>query len=278
MFPAVMIDVGWPWWVTTLTAAVVVAVAALVALLTERAELRGAMAPVVVFGVAAAVAAPFVMSDSATTSGGMLGMSAAGEQSSETKGTPGESKVPPEATALPFTFFFTRYEFLGDPDSPHTVRYHSDGAVLTKSGDGSSITMTGRGSWDPYTGEAAGGGSFVMKNPAGATTTKGRWRATRFISFHQVAGFWGFPIMEELWQGPRGSPTFSGFLKLRVELDGVGNALLTAWCAMPEAVKAMNRDDDGITLVGPGFRFTNWKANQKGPWGGLMFYGPGRSR
>jgi hypothetical protein len=276
MLPAVMVDVDWPWWVTTLTAAAVVAVALVVAFLTSHAEVRGAMASVVVFGAAAAATAPFVMSDSAGMSGAMR-MPMAGGQAGETPLT-GASESSRAALALPFTFFFTRYEFVGDPESPHTVRYHSDGAVLSAAKDGSSVTMTGRGSWDPYTGDAVGGGSYVLKDAAGAVTARGSWRATRFISFDQFAGFWGFPIKEEFWQGPPGSPTFSGFLKLRVVLEGYGNGVLTAWCAMPEAAPAMGRDDDGIMLVGPGYRFTNWKANQKGPWGGLMFYGPGTSR
>ena len=100
---------------------------------------------------------------------------------------------------------------------------------------------------------------------------------TSFISFHQVAGWYGFRIRETGWQGPRGSPTFAGFLKLRVELRGYGSGTLTAWCAMPEAQKAMRRADDGITLVGPRLRFTNFDANVGRLEGGVMFYGSGAS-
>lgn len=272
MLPAVMVDLGWPWWVTTITALVVGGLAVLIALRSSRPEVRGAMTMLVAFGFGAAVSAPFVMSDSSADGGAMRVMSRDGQGSGAIEG-----EVPRGATRLPFTFFITRYEFLGDPNNPHTVRYHSDGAVLTKSADGSSVTLTGRGSWDANTARAAGGGTFVVEAASGAVAKRGAWRAKRFISFHQFAGFWGLPIKEELWQGPPGSRTFSGFLKLRVELEGYGSGVLTAWCAMPEAVRAMHRIDDGMTLVGPRFRFTNWKANIEGPWGGPMFYGPGSS-
>jgi hypothetical protein len=276
---AVMVDLGWPWWVTTIIAGALVLAAVLVLLRGRRAELRGAMVPLIVFGIGAAVIAPFVMSDSDEEAGAMVsmpGMSAAEQESLGGGSTTTLGAETPLVTKrLPFTFFFTRYEFLGDPNNPHTVRYHSDGTPLAKSPDGSTITMSGRGGWDPYSGRAAGGGSYVITEPAGAIAAKGTWRPTSFISFHQFAGWYGFRIRETGWQGPRGSPTFSGFLKLRVELRGYGSGTLTAWCAMPEA-QAMHRADDGITLVGPRLRFTNFDANV-GRGSGVMFYGPGAS-
>ncbi len=270
---AVMVDLGWPWWVTTIVAGALVLAAVLVLLRGRRAELRGAMVPLIVFGIVAAVIAPFVMSDPDEEAGAMGSMPSMSAAEQESMGT----ETPLVTKKLPFTFFFTRYEFLGDPDNPHTVRYHSDGTALAKSPDGSTITMSGRGSWDPGSSRAVGGGTYVITGPAGAIAAKGTWRVTSFISFHQFAGWYGFRIRETGWQGPRGSPAFAGSLKLRVEVDGYGSSTLAAWCAMPEALKAMRRAYDGITLVGPRLRFTNFDTNVGRLEGGVMFYGPGAS-
>ena len=46
---------------------------------------------------------------------------------------------------LPYTFFFTHYELLGDPNNPDGVRYHSNGKPSAKALDGSKVILTGKG-------------------------------------------------------------------------------------------------------------------------------------
>src|SRR3712207_6356085 len=72
----------------------------------------------------------------------------------------GTSMRPSKAAAQdpPYTFFFTHYEMLGDPDDPDGVRYHSDGEPFAEAPDGSRVTLSGRGGWDPYVRTAQGGG------------------------------------------------------------------------------------------------------------------------
>lgn len=277
--PAVMVDTGFPWWVTSTVAACVLATSALVFWRTSRSWLRGVVGTLAVQAVAAALLAPFLMSGEESwndsmgppassmggTAGDMMGASAA---ASPRRG----------ADALPFTFFFTRYEFLGDPNNPDGVRYHSDGIPIAKAPDGSTLILSGNGGWDPSTGQAEGGGEYLIEDAAGDVTAEGRWHAIRFVSFRQLSGFWDGPFREEGWQGPSGSTTFSGFLVLRVELERLGTALLTAWCVMPGANAPRAYTYDGIKLVGPRLRFTNFKANEGRLEGGVMFYGPGTRR
>lgn len=260
---ALTVDVGWPWWAITAIACGVV-VACLAGLVVSQSPAARAVAGLLAIeGVVIAIVAPFVMPDmnsneSAMTSRGS-GMSAKANPTRTTS-----------SSRMPFTFFFTRYE-----DNPSGSRFHSDGTPLAKAPDGSTITLTGHGGWDPYSGRATGGGTYVIENAGGTATAKGTWRATKFVSFRQVccfaAGKW------EGWQGPPGSTIFSGFLKVSVWLDGRGAGLLTAWCPMDAAAaRALHREDDGIALVGPHLSFTNFKANVASGQG-VMFYGPGSS-
>jgi hypothetical protein len=96
-----------------------------------------------------------------------------------------------QSTPPPFTFYLTHYELLGDMNNPSGVRYHSNGAPFAKARDGSSIAFTGQGAWDPASRRATGAGTYVIKNRSGAVKRKGTWRATRFISFRQLPGWWG---------------------------------------------------------------------------------------
>ena len=130
----------------------------------------------------------------------------------------------------PYTFFFTHYELLGDPDNPEGVRYHSDGKPFAKAPDGSKITLSGKGGWDPDSKTAEGGGKYTIKDKSGAVKAEGSWRVTDFGSFEQLDGWWGMgpEFKEEGWQGPPGSPSFSGFLKLNVHLENEGDGVLTA--------------------------------------------------
>ena len=184
---------------------------------------------------------------------------------------------------MPYTFFFTRYEMLGDPNNPHGVRYHNNGKPFAKAPDGSKVILTGRGKWNPKSKNAQGGGRYTIKAASGAVKAQGSWRVTDFSSFEQFGGWWGLgpDFKEKGWQGPPGSASFSGFLTLKVNLAGMGNGTLVAWCLMPEVLKRhphlANPDGhrgDGIALTGGKFNFTNFKENERGgpPYDGLMFY------
>jgi hypothetical protein len=157
-----------------------------------------------------------------------------------------------QSTPLPFTFYPTHYQLLGDANDPTGVRYHSRGRPFAKARDGSRIILTGQGGWDPVSARATGGVQYTIRGPRGAVKTRGTWRVTRFISFLQLAGWWGIPdFQEQGWQGPAGSASFSGFLKVRVKLEKRGAGVLTAWCLMPGVRMPGDHVSDGISLSGP---------------------------
>jgi hypothetical protein len=176
---------------------------------------------------------------------------------------------------LPFTFYLTHYELIGDMNNPSGVRYHSNGAPFAKARDGSSIAFTGQGAWDPASRRVTGTGGYVIKDRSGAVKAQGSWRATRFISFLQLPGWWGIQnFREEGWQGPPGSASFSGFLKLRVTLTGRGSGLLNLWCLMPEVPKPKGHVGDGLTFTSRQLKFTRFREQERG-LEGVMFYSPG---
>lgn len=254
----------WPWWVTTLIALSVAAVALLALWRSRRPAVRSVAALLAVQGVVLAVVAPLVMEDMSAT-GSMMRTAAMSPLDSALS----TEQQPADLGTLPFTFVFTRYEF---PDET-TVVYHEDGRVVAGAEDGSRIVLTGRGGWDPASRRAGGGGRFAVEDAGGKVVTRGAWRATRFISFLQLPG-WLPPEIRERGRPP-GSGSWSGVLKLAVSLDGGGRAVLEAWCVMSdEATKAARRRWDGMTLVGPGARFTNFRVNEDRIEGGVMFYGP----
>lgn len=183
------------------------------------------------------------------------------------------------AQNLPYTFFLTRYELGQSMDMSNMgrlerVRYHSDGQPFAKAPDGSSITMSGQGAWDPGSKRATGGGQYTVKDPSGAIKAQGAWRVTSFISFDKLSGWWNMPgLQEEGWQGPPGSTTFSGFLKLNVSLDNLGDGVLEVWCLMPGATKPGDHKSDGISLTGGPFNFSDYHEQEGArPPQGLMFY------
>jgi hypothetical protein len=269
----VTVTLPWPWWVTTAMALTVTTASLVVAWRVRSAPARAVAALLAVEGVVLAIVAPLVMPDMNST--GAMSLAAMSVRSEVLAGPA------PQTSDLPYTFFFTRYEFFGDADSPHSVRYHSDGTPVAASADGSRMTLAGRGGWDPVTQRAAGGGNFAIEDANAKLVARGAWRAKRFLSFEQLPGWWSRDLhpRELGWQGPRGSQTFTGELRLQVEFDGGGAAVLTMWCTMsPEAQTAMRRDWDGFTLVGAGVRFTGWRVNRQRLEGGVMFYGPGASR
>src|SRR5215204_6181169 len=122
---------------------------------------------------------------------------------------------------LPYTFFFTHYQLLGDANNPEGVRYHSNGKPFAKAPDGSKITLSGNGGWDPDSHIAQGGGRYTIEDASGALKAQGSWQVTDFRSFEQLDGWWGMgpAFKEKGWQGPEGSTSFSGFLKLKVNLE-----------------------------------------------------------
>jgi hypothetical protein len=181
---------------------------------------------------------------------------------------------------LPYTFFFTHYELLGDPNNPDGVKYHSNGKPSAKAPDGSRVILSGKGGWNPKSDTAKGGGHYTIKDSSGAVKAQGSWRVTDFRSFEQFSGWWGMgpDFKEKGWQGPPGSSSFSGFLTLKVSLENQGNGTLVAWCLMPQVLKRhphlANPDGhvgDGISLTGGKFDFTNFKENEMS-LEGVMFY------
>jgi hypothetical protein len=181
---------------------------------------------------------------------------------------------------LPYTFYFTHYELLGDPDNPEGVRYHSNGKPFAKAPDGSRVTLSGKGRWNPKSQTAEGGGQYTIKDASGAVKAQGSWQVTDFSSFEQFDGWWGMgpEFREEGWQGPPGSASFSGFLTLKVNLENQGDGTLVAWCLMPEVLERhphlANPDGhlgDGISLTGGDFKFTDFSETELS-LEGVMFY------
>jgi hypothetical protein len=190
---------------------------------------------------------------------------------------PSEAAVQEE---LPYTFFLTHYEMLGDPDNPEGVRYHSNGKPFAKAPDGSTLTLSGRGGWDPNSQTAEGGGQYTIEEESGAVRARGSWQVTGYSSFEQFDGWWGMgpEFREEGWQGPPGSPSFSGFLTLKVNLEDQGDGTLVAWCLMPEVLERhphLSKPDghlgDGISLTEGDFNFTDFSDTEMS-LEGVMFY------
>jgi hypothetical protein len=69
-----------------------------------------------------------------------------------------------QSTPLPFTFYLTHYELLGDQDDPSWVRNHSSGRPFAKARDGSRIILTGHDGWDPASARATGGGEYTNRD------------------------------------------------------------------------------------------------------------------
>jgi hypothetical protein len=185
----------------------------------------------------------------------------------------GQSKAAAQEE-LPYTFFFTHYELLGDPNNPDGVRYHSNGKPFAKAPDGSTLTLSGKGGWNPYSQTAEGGGQYTIEDANGAVTAQGSWQVTDFSSFEQLDGWWemGPEFKEEGWQGPPGSASFSGFLTLKVNLENEGDGVLTAWCVMPGvSPKPDDHQGDGISLTGGDFNFTDFSESEMS-LEGVMFY------
>jgi len=114
---------------------------------------------------------------------------------------------------------------------------------------------------------------YTIEDASGEVKSEGSWRVTDFVSFEQLDGWWGMgaEFKEEGWQGPPGSPSFSGFLKLKVNLENEGDGVLTAWCLMPEVSKPDDHQGDGISLRGANFDYTDFSESEMS-FEGVMFY------
>lgn len=172
---------------------------------------------------------------------------------------------------MPFIFFLTHYESLGDPNNPSGVRYHSDGHPWANASDGSSVTLSGQGGWDPLKARAEGDGQYVMKDPVGAVKAQGKWEVTNFMSFVQWPGWLPAGFKEEGWQGPPGSSSFAGNLTVSVNLENLGNGVLSVWCIMPTTPMPPGHVSDGLSLTGGNFNFTDYRSQELGSEGN-MFY------
>ncbi len=176
---------------------------------------------------------------------------------------------------MPFIFFLTHYEILGDPNNPSGIRYHSDGEPWANASDGSSVILSGQGGWDPLKARAEGGGQYVIKGPAGAVKAQGKWEVTNFTSFVQWPGWLPAGFKEEGWQGPPGSSSWAGNLTLSVNLENLGNGVLSLWCLMPTTPTFPGpyglHVSDGLTLTGGNFNFMDYRSQEKGSEGN-MFY------
>lgn len=190
-----------------------------------------------------------------------------------------EESAPPRerarGSALPFTFFMTQYDLLGDPSNPTGVRYHNDGAPFADDPEtGDRIAVSGKGAWDPAAEAATGGGTYVITDRNAEVVSEGSWTVLAYRSFLMLPGWWGVDgFAERGWQGPPGSVSFSGFLKLRVELDDGRRGLLTAWCVMPTVPHHGGHISDGVSLTGDALNFTDTTATEMS-LEGMMFYGP----
>src|SRR5215207_3413714 len=63
---------------------------------------------------------------------------------------------------MPYTFFLTHYELLGNPNNPSGVRYHNNGKPFAIAPDGSKVILSGKGGWNPKTDTAKGGGHYTL--------------------------------------------------------------------------------------------------------------------
>jgi allene oxide cyclase len=70
-FTGVMIDLGWPWWVSSIVALAIAAFCATALTRTRSGVARGVLGLVVVQGLALGILSPFVMSSTAGTDGAM---------------------------------------------------------------------------------------------------------------------------------------------------------------------------------------------------------------
>jgi quercetin dioxygenase-like cupin family protein len=89
----VMVDLGWPWWVTTLLAAGVVVAASIAFVLSRNPVVRGIAALLFVQGVVIAIVAPFVMDEADENEAAMM------QTSGEPASSADELFSPPQASS-----------------------------------------------------------------------------------------------------------------------------------------------------------------------------------
>jgi quercetin dioxygenase-like cupin family protein len=89
----VMVDLGWPWWVTSLIAAGVVAAGLIAFGVSRSPAVRGIAALLIVQGVAIAIVAPFIMDEDDADEAGMM------QASIESASPADELFSPPQASS-----------------------------------------------------------------------------------------------------------------------------------------------------------------------------------
>ena len=121
-----------------------------------------------------------------------------------------------------------------------------EGPDVTGAQNGSTVTVVGRGSFNAGPSQdAAGSGTYTIKDAGGNTTSTGTWDVTGVLGFvsYGSAAAQGLPAF--LWGGQA---------KLAVHLSNGADGVLTVFCVLgsPPAGK-----DEGINLVlGQGGNFT----------------------
>jgi hypothetical protein len=238
----IMVDVPWPWWVTTAAASAVALAAAAGVWRLRPAAARGALALLAVQCLVTAAAAPLLM-PAQDAAGGM------------TPAAPEAMAAPGEALDGEISIGGMGGGAMSTEPAPEAVasavpfRFAVDGGSARGAG-GATLTLTGEGGWDPAGGRVEGGGEYEIDDGGGGFE-RGAWRATRFLSFLQQ------PAAADAAPG-----TLAGELRLGIAVEGLGTALLTA--------------GDRLTLVGDGIRFGGTPAGEAAFEFSLGAYAPRR--
>jgi hypothetical protein len=151
--------------------------------------------------------------------------------------------------------------------------------VSTDTETGDTVDLTGSGQAEPAEGEAAGGGTFVHRNAAGATLAEGAYYVIHFVSWRRLAGgsLDATGLIDGIGNGPGANPNehepTSGVLKLRVHfvpvVDGTPqpgvNGLLIIYCHLPGTFEFV---PEGVQVKVPSFGL-NFKPTS----GNTLFHG-----
>lgn len=95
--------------------------------------------------------------------------------------------------------------------------------TLSMAADGSTIELKGQGSFTLGPGKSiSGGGTYTIWNAAGDVLFEGDWEATQLEAFHSYGN--NPDCCPPEWEG--------GKMNAKIELEGLGAASLTVWCAL----------------------------------------------
>ena len=94
--------------------------------------------------------------------------------------------------------------------------------VLSMAADGSTIELIGQGTFTLGPKSISGGGTYTIWDADGDVLFEGDWEATQLEAFHSYAS-----------DPPESLPAFEGGkMNAKIELEGLGEAHLTVWCAL----------------------------------------------